>query len=754
MKEKVKELTIDEKASLTSGANVWQTKAIERLGIPAIWMTDGPHGLRKQENEGDNLGVLESKPSVSFPSESTTACSFDRELLYRIGQELGRECNAESVHLLLGPGVNIKRSPLCGRNFEYFSEDPLLAGELGAAYVQGVQSQGVGACVKHFLLNNQETRRMTSSSEADERTMREIYMPAFETVITKAQPWAVMASYNKINGTYATENRKYLVDVLRGEWGFDGCVISDWTATHNRAKAVAGGCDLTMPGEPHTDVNVANPVKGGMLPEVLLDSAAENVLGLVEKGIATKKGGIIDFAGAHALVREAAAESAVLLKNNGALPLRQDQKIVFIGKFAEEPRFQGGGSSHVNTQHVVSALEAVKPIAKIAYCQGYESITPDEALTAEAVAAAKKADVAVIFAGLPENFETEGEDRMHMQLPLSHNELIKAVSRVQKNTVVVLANGSAVELPWADSVNAILETYLGGEAAGEAAVDVLFGKVNPSGRLAESFPYRLEDNPSYLHFFGTGNKVEYREGVYVGYRYYESCKREVRYPFGYGLSYTTFEYSNLRMSANKFADGDTLKVSVDVTNTGMVWGKEVVQLYIGVKQGNVLRPVRELRGFEKIALNPKETKTVTFELTSRAFSYWNDEAHAFHLDEGEMVVQICKNAHEVIFSAPVKVKGTYVKREIGMMSLVGELAATRLGKVFLEKYMDDLYEGVMATGIAKTMGVEVTRENFPQVAKGLYSQTIQTLSTFLPKIDIGTWQTIFQMINIDEDNNS
>ena len=751
MKEKIKELTIEEKASLTSGQDMWHTKEIKHAGIPAIWLSDGPHGLRKQEGVGDNLGINASKPSVSFPSESTTACSFDRELLYRIGEELGDECNAEHVHVLLGPGVNIKRSPLCGRNFEYFSEDPYLAGELGAAYVQGLQSKGVSACVKHFLLNSQETRRMISSSEVDERTVREIYLPAFKTVVKKAQPWAVMASYNKINGTYATENRKYLVDILRGEWGFDGCVVSDWGATHDRARAVAGGCDLTMPGEPRTDGEVASAIRGGMLAESLVDSAAEHVLGLVERCQTAKKGGEIDFVRAHALVREAAAESAVLLKNNGILPLEKGQKIAFIGKFAKSPRYQGGGSSHVNTEHAVSAWEAVQGVADVVYAQGYDSIHPDETLIEEAVALAKKSDVAVIFAGLPEDFEVEGNDRTHLRLPESHNALISAVAAVQKHTVVVLSNGSAIELPWADEVGAILETYLGGEASGESTVDLLFGRVNPSGRLAESFPYRLEDNPSYLYYFGSGNKVEYREGVYVGYRYYESCKRDVRYPFGYGLSYTTFSCSDLELSANELSEGGTVTASVSVTNTGSRAGKEVVQLYVGIREGNILRPVRELRGFEKIMLQPGETKRVTFTLDARAFSYWNDEVHAFCLDEGEMEVQICKNAHEVVLSAPVKVHGTYVRREIGFMSTVGELAATRLGKVFLEKYMDDLYEGVMATGIAKTMAVEVTRENFPQIAKGLYTQTIQTLSSFLPKIDRGTWETIFQMINIDEE---
>lgn len=751
MKDKLKELTVDEKASLTSGQNMWQTKGVDRLGIPPIWMTDGPHGLRKQETNGDSMGIGESKPAVSFPSESTTACSFDRKLLEEIGSEHGKECNAESVHLLLGPGINIKRSPLCGRNFEYFSEDPYLTGELGTAYVRGLQDEGVGSCVKHYLLNNQETKRMTSSSEADERTAREIYMSAFENVVKNAKPWAVMCSYNKINGTYASENRTYMTDVLRGEWGFDGCVVSDWGATHSRAKAVAAGCDLTMPGSPDTDSDVANPVKSGMMTETLLDTAAQNVLGLIEKGLKQKKGGQFDYARGHALARKAAAESAVLLKNDeGLLPLAPTQKIAFIGEFATSPRCQGGGSSYVNTHNVVSALAAVKDIADVTYSKGYSGAVPDEKLILDAVKIAKKVDVAVLFVGLTEEMETEGADRTHMRLPDSHNALIAAVAKVQKNTVVVLSNGSAVEMPWADDAKAILETYLGGEATGEATVDLLFGKANPSGRLAESFPYRLEDNPSYLHYLGTGNKVEYREGVYVGYRYYESAKQAVRYPFGYGLSYTEFTYSNLKVSADKIAEGENITVSVNVANVGKCAGKEVVQLYIGVEQSDVLRPIRELRGFDKIELKSGEKKTVTFELDSRAFAYWNDEAHAFCLADGIMSVQICKNAHDVILSAPINVTGSYVKKEIGMTSLVGELAATRLGKQFLDKSADELLDGIKKTGMADGLGVEISRENLPDILSKLHNQTVETLSTFLPNISAGIWGTIFGMINSDE----
>ena len=681
-KEKIRQLvsqmTLEEKAGLCSGDGPWKTKAVDRLGIPQMWMSDGPHGLRKQENYAEKPDINDSLPAVSFPSECAMAASWDRELLRETAGWLGRESQVRDVHCVLGPGVNIKRSPLCGRNFEYLSEDPYLAGELGAAYVQGVQSEGVGACVKHYLANSQEKRRYWNSSEVDERTLRDIYLPAFETVVKKAKPMAVMASYNKINGTYATESRDRLVDLLRGEWGYDGCVMSDWGATHNRQKAVGAGCALTMPGEPKTDHEIVTAVQAGVLEEARVDEACEQILQMVYDGLEQhREGAEIDYDAEHEAVRIAEEQSAVLLKNeDGILPLKKGSKVAVIGCLAKEPRYQGGGSSHVCAIKVSTPYEALEALGELelTYADGYPKITtrrsltsadfettrvfaadyaPDEALIKEAVALAKDADTVLIFAGLPEDMETEGDDRDEMCLPDDQNALIREILKEQKNAVVVLQNGSPVELPWAEDVKGILELYLGGEAVGEAAADLLTGKVSPSGRLPESFPFRLEDNPSYLFYTGTGARVEYREGVYVGYRYYETKKMPVRYPFGYGLSYSTFSYSDLKVSREVLRPGETLEVSVRIKNTGSVAAAEVVQLYVGCKKCEVLRPVRELKGFDKVCLQPGEEKEVRFTLDERAFSYWECDKNAYLMAPGSFAVQIGKNAHEILLEHPV-----------------------------------------------------------------------------------------------------
>ena len=548
IRELVSQLTIEEKAALTSGQDNWFTKAVERLNIPSTRTSDGPHGLRTQGGETSSLAEEASQPATCFPTASAAACCFDRGLLRRMGEELGKEAQAYGVNVLLGPGVNMKRSPLCGRNFEYFSEDPVLAGQLGAAYVQGVQSQGVGTSLKHFFANNQEHRRTDISSEMDERTMREIYLPAFETVVKESQPWTVMAAYNKVGGTFCTEN-KVLAEILRKEWGFQGLVMSDWGATHDRAAAVAAGCDLTMPAE-NTDNEVVKAVQEGKLDEAALDECCVRLLELAFKGQENHKDGVeFDFEGGHALARQIAGESMVLLKNDGILPLSKTAKCAFIGAFAENPRYQGGGFSHINSWKVTGALEAAKAAGlDVTFASGYDAdgTTSDE-LLAEAVNAAKTSEVAVVFVGLTDAMESEGVDRAHMRLSDGHNALVTAVCAANPNTVVVLHNGSPVKLPWADRPRAILEAYLGGEAVGEATVDVLYGDVNPSGHLAESFPVRLEDNPSYLTYGGEGAFAPYSEGLFVGYRYYESKKMSVLFPFGHGLSYTTFEYSNLTL---------------------------------------------------------------------------------------------------------------------------------------------------------------------------------------------------------------
>ena len=575
----VKQMTLEEKAGMCSGKDFWHLKSVERLGIPEVMVSDGPHGLRKQDKEADHLGANESIKAVCFPTACATACSFDRELLETLGETLGEECQAENLSVILGPAVNIKRSPLCGRNFEYFSEDPYLASQMAAAHIKGVQSKNVGTSIKHFAANNQEHRRMSCSSEIDERTFREIYLAAFETAVKEGRPDTVMCSYNKINGSFASENHRLLTEILRDEWGFEGYVMSDWGAVNDRVKGLEAGLDLEMPASGgHTDAEIVEAVRSGELKEEVLDTAVERILNIIFKFTDNRQPGNFNREEDHKLAGKIARESMVLLKNDGILPLKENgQKIAFIGKFAEKPRFQGGGSSHINSFKVTGALEAVKKYADVSYAQGYDvkEDKADEAMFAEAVAAAENSDIAVIFAGLPDAFESEGYDREHMRMPECQNRLIAEIVKVQPNTVVVLHNGSPVEMPWADEVRGILESYLCGQAVGEAQVDLFFGRANPCGKLAETIPYKLSDNPSYLNFPGDGKTVEYREGVFVGYRYYDTKEMPVRYPFGYGLSYTTFAYSDLKLSAKEIKDTDRLTVSLKVKNTGDMAGREI-----------------------------------------------------------------------------------------------------------------------------------------------------------------------------------
>lgn len=663
LQELIKQMTLEEKASLCSGADFWHTESVDRLGIPAMMVSDGPHGLRKQDQEADHLGMNDSIKAVCFPAGCGTAASFNRELITRMGETLGEECQAEGVGVILGPAVNIKRSPLCGRNFEYYSEDPLVASEMAGALIKGVQSKNVGASIKHFLANNQETRRMSSSSEVDERTLREIYMAAFEGAVSKQKPWTVMCSYNKINGTYAAEHKEALTDILRGEWGFDGFVVSDWGAVNNRVPDLEAGLDLEMPSSGGiNDKLIVDAVKDGSLDEAVLDRAVERILNIVYRFEENRdKTAVFDRDRDHEMAKKVAEETIVLLKNeDNLLPLSEKEDIAFIGKYARKPRYQGGGSSHINSHKVTGAWDCVKDWGNITFAEGYadDEDVVDEAMIAEAVANASKAKAAVIFAGLPDAFESEGFDRAHMGMPGCQNELIERVAAVQPNTIVVLHNGSPVEMPWADKVKGIVEAYLGGQAVGAATVDILFGKVNPSAKLPESFPYKLEDNPSFLYYLGEGDRVEYREGVFVGYRYYDTKKMEVRFPFGFGLSYTNYEYSNLKVSADHIKDTDVLEVSVDVTNTGGMAGKEVVQLYISDVESTVIRPVKELKGFEKVELAPGETKTVTFTLDKRAFAYWNTQLHDWHVETGEFRILIGKSSRDIQLEAAVTVEST------------------------------------------------------------------------------------------------
>ena len=680
IKALISQLTLEEKAGLCSGADFWHTKAVERLGIPASMVSDGPHGLRKQDDKVDHLGVNDSIKAVCFPAASATAASFDKAMLTRMGEAIGDSCQHEGLSVVLGPAVNIKRSPLCGRNFEYFSEDPYLAGKLSAAFIHGVQSRNVGTSIKHFAANSQEHRRMSSSSEVDERTLREIYLPAFETAVKEEQPWTVMCSYNRLNGVFASENPWLLTDVLRKEWGFEGYVVSDWGAVSDRVAGLAAGLDLEMPSSGGiNDKKIVEAVRSGKLDEAVVDQAVERILNIIFRFTENAKPDTPwDKEAQHQLAAEIAADCMVLLKNDDKiLPLRKEDTVAFIGEFADKPRFQGGGSSHINCFRTTSALEAAAGLP-VLYAQGY-SATKDAATEeqiAEAVAAAKKAKIAIVFAGLPDVYESEGYDRTHMRMPECQNRVIEAVASANPNTVVVLHNGSPVEMPWIGKVKAVLETYLGGQAVGLATIRVLYGETNPSGRLPETFPLQLEDNPSFLSYGGEGDIAEYREGIFVGYRYYDFKKAAVLFPFGYGLSYTDFEFSNLRLSANTITDQDLLTATVTVKNTGDRAGKAVIQLYVGDKESSVFRPVRELKGFEKISLQPGEAKDVSFTLDKRAFAYWNTELHDWTVEPGDFTIEIGRSSRDIALDASVTVNSAVkINRHYDMNSIFMDILA-------------------------------------------------------------------------------
>lgn len=648
--ELISQMTLEEKAGLVSGKDYWYTKEVERLGIPSVRVSDGSNGLRIPTTDSGQLG-FNSMEAVSFPAACLTACSFDPELVKKMGSSIGTECRSQNVAAILGPSANIKRSPLCGRNFEYFSEDPYLAARMASGYVQGVQSEDVSAVVKHFAANNQEYRRQTCSSEVDERTLREIYLNVFEGIVKEAHPDCMMASYNKVNGTYMTENKQILTDILRNEWGYEGYVMSDWSAVGNRVKALDAGLDLAMPGEgPWMDQEVIDAVKNGTLKEEKLDRAVERILRIIFKFLDSEREGSFDKETDHKVSEKVAMESMVLLKNDGVLPLPvEGKKIAFIGEFAENPRYQGGGSAEVNAYKLTSALETVKSFVEVSYAQGYRlsEDRTDEELSSQAVKCAEEADIAVIFAGLPDSFESEGYDRTHMGMPECQNELIRKITKVQKNVVVVLHNGSPVEMPWADSVQAILEAYLGGEAVGSAVVRLLFGEANPCGKLAETMPLRLQDNPSYLNFPGDGKKVEYREGVFVGYRYYDSREMPVRFPFGHGLSYTSFEYTDLQLSKESTEYREPVTVSLKVKNTGKMAGKEIVQLYVSDKTGSAVRPVKELKGFVKVYLKPGEEKTVQMKLDKRSFAWYSTELSGWYTATGDYEILVGASSRDI-----------------------------------------------------------------------------------------------------------
>jgi beta-glucosidase len=661
-RELVSQMTLAEKASLCSGKDVWHLKGIPRLGLPEVIATDGPNGLRKQEASADQMGISTSVPAVCFPSASAIACSFDRELWYEIGKAIGEACRQENVGILNGPGINIKRSPLCGRNFEYYSEDPYLSSEAAVAFINGVQSQSVGVALKHFAANNQEKRRMTVDAVMDERTFREIYLPAFEAVVKKARPWTVMASFNRIFGEQACENKRLLTDILRREWGFGGVVMSDWGAVVDRVKALKAGLDLEMPHmEDTNDQRIIQAVENGAITQEEIDATATRMTELLLTCTARQELRY-DVAGHRLLARRAAAQSAVLLKNEGnILPGNAGQKAAVIGAFAKEPRHQGMGSSKVNAIKLDNAFDELKLMGlAFDYADGYrmDVHSPDEALIAEACRVAAGKEIVFIFAGLPGIYESEGVDRKSMSMPESHIALIEAVSKVNGNVVVVLHGGAPMEMNWADRVQGILLLYLGGETGGAACADLLLGKVNPGGKLAESWPFTEADSPTHDFFPGYPLTVEYREGPFVGYRYYDTARKPVRYPFGYGLSYTQFKYDNLNLSRKEMQDSDALSISFTVTNTGTCAGSEIVQFYVSCKNSAIIRPEQELKGFEKVFLAPGESRPASFALSGRDFAYYNAALADWHVESADYEVRISASSQDIRLSGLVHVNST------------------------------------------------------------------------------------------------
>lgn len=658
----INQMTLEEKAGFCSGADYWHFYSIDRLGIPKIMVTDGPHGLRKQVSEG-GLDVSDSVPAVCFPTAVTTSCSWDPDLLYEMGQALGDECRKEKVSVLLGPGVNIKRSPLCGRNFEYFSEDPYLAGKVGAAFVNGVQSRGIGTSLKHFAANNQEKRRMTVSTVADERTLREIYLAPFETTVREAQPWTIMNAYNRLNGVYCAEHKWLLTDVLRGDWGYNGIVITDWGAENNRVDGLVAGQEVEMPSSNgYNNKKIVEAVRNGSLDEKVLDEHVDKVVDIILRAKETLGNYTYDEIEHHELARKVAGQSMVLMKNDdNILPLKKDITVAVIGEMARSPRYQGAGSSKINPIKIDCAFDSLLEAGvKTIYAAGYDKRTDEvnDGLIKDACRLAEKADVAVLFIGLTDSYESEGYDRTHLRLPNSHNALVDAVSAVNPNTVVVLFGGSAVEMPWLSKVKGLLNAFLGGEASGEAIADILTGKVNPSGKLSETYPLALSDNACYKYFPGTEVTTEYRESIFVGYRYYDKAEKDVLFPFGYGLSYTEFKYSALKLNKKKMNDTDELTVTFKVKNVGKVDGAEVAQVYVAPPESDIFKAKKELKGFKKVFLKAGEETTVTITLDKRAFAYYNVNIHDWHVESGKYEILVGSSSRDILLQSAVNITST------------------------------------------------------------------------------------------------
>ncbi len=653
----IKKMNLEEKASLCVGGSYWKSKGIERLGIPEIVMSDGPHGLRFSKLDPKKLGLNDSEVSTCFPTGATIANTWNKELVYKLGKALGLEARSKGINIILGPAINIKRSPLCGRNFEYFSEDPYLTGILGSMYVNGVQSENVGVCVKHFACNNQENRRMTVNVVVDERTLREIYLKAFQMIVKNSKPWSIMSAYVRLNGVYCTENKYLLDDILRKEWGFNGIVISDWGAENDRVSGIKAGQELEMPAGSGDGVNeIINAVKSGEIKESELDKIVDRILTIALRG---KNNKIKQYNQEkhHKLAEEIAEDAIVLLKNkNNILPISKNKKIALIGDMAEKPRYQGAGSSRINAYKIENIIENFKINGlNFEFAKGYERIEDgrkDKHLIKEAVEIAKNSDYAIIFAGLTENYESEGLDRVSLNIPENQNKLINEVCRVNKNVIIVLQNGSPIQMPWINKVKAVVTGYLGGEASGLSMYNCLVGNINPSGKLAESYPMKLEDTPCYKNFPGSEVSCEYKESIYVGYRYYDKIKKEVLFPFGFGLSYTEFKYSKLKIEQIK----DTLKVSFKIKNIGKVKGKEIAQVYVSQKEPIIFKPEKELKGFEKIELEPGEEQEVVIKLDRSSFEYYNVKEKKWSVENGKYYILVGKSSRNIVLKEEIKIK--------------------------------------------------------------------------------------------------
>ena len=731
----INEMSIEEKASLCVGEDYWNSKKIERFDIPNIKMSDGPHGLRVQRESVDNLGINESEISICFPALSTIGNSWNKELAYLLGKTLGEEAKKEKVNIVLGPAVNIKRSPLCGRNFEYISEDPFLAGIIGSEYVKGLQSQNVGACVKHFAVNNQEDRRRTINAIIDERTLREIYLKPFEIILKNSNPWAIMSAYNKVNGEYCTENKHLLKEILRKEWNYNGIVISDWGAENDRVKGLKATHELEMPGGRGNGVNeIVEAVKNRKISEDELNKVVDRIIETAKK-CKRKNKELKEYNKEkhHNIALKIAEDSIVLLKNkDNILPLKLNKNIAIIGDMAKSPRYQGSGSSTINPYKIENALDTfLENNIKFEYAKGYERIDlkNDKKLLEEAIKIAEKNEIVIVFAGLTENYESEGIDRKNIDIPINQNKLIQEICKVNNNVIVVLSNGSPIAMPWKDNVKAIITGYLGGEAGGRAIVNCLIGKVNPSGKLSESYPKDLSDTPCYNYYPGTELISEYKESIYVGYRYYDKVNKEVLFPFGFGLSYTQFQYSNLKV--NKY--DDKIEVKFKIKNIGKVTGKEIAQIYISQIEPKIYKPNKELKEFVKIELSPNEEKEIAVKLNRKSFEYYNTETKSWKIEEGTYQIQIGKSSRDIV-----------LKQEIYINS-----RDKKISKRYPQKYYDGNIQNISDEDFERLLGYKlpekhlnienVTDENTleqikdTKVGKIIYKNQIEKMNNLLKK---------------------